>query len=284
MNPSLHDRLALLTVRFAKRKKRKLQSTNSSEFYQEFFDNEHLSQYEEDLRSVLRHEEIQRVANSLPREFRVLDLGCGVGHILTILPTSFEKVGVDYSLHSLKLARRQLDEQTGLVNASGQALPFEDSSFDLITCLEVLEHLEDDEKAVREISRVLKPGGYLIASVPSQYYFEEYRELMGHYRHYTPASFAALLSRYEIEIRNYLNDYKLFNFFYFYVYVALEGLNLVSNQIMRTSTSLYERKIPLIGGSLYRKIVAPVFRQIKKLDEGRRSPRLSTFVVAQLAE
>jgi ubiquinone/menaquinone biosynthesis C-methylase UbiE len=284
MNPSIHDRLALLTVRFAKRKKPKLQPTNSAEFYQEFFADEHLSQYEEDLRSVLRHEEIRRVVDSLPVGMRALDLGCGVGHILSILPSGFKKVGVDYSLSSLKLARRHLPEPDSLVNASGQLLPFDDSTFDLVTCLEVLEHLEDDEKAVSEISRVLKPGGYLIASVPNQYYFEEYRELMGHYRHYTPASFAELLARYRIQIKTYLNEYKRFNFLYFYAYVTLEGVNLVLNKVMRTSTSLYARKIPFLNIKLYKGIVAPIFRQVKKLDEGGRSPQSSTFVMAQLVK
>jgi len=284
MSASLHDLLALLTVRFAKRNKGKLQSTNSSQFYQEFFDNEHLAQYDHDLRSVLRHEEIQRVTDDLPGGFKMLDLGCGVGHILTIAPASFTKVGVDYSHSSLKLARSQLHEPTALVNGSGQALPFADNSFDLVTCLEVLEHLEDDETAVGEISRVLKPGGYLIASVPNQYYFPEYRELMGHYRHYTPASFADLLAHHQIGVSKYLNEYKWFNFFYFYAYVVLEGMNLLSNRVMRTSTSLYKRKIPLVNVALYSGMVAPVFRQIKKLDEGQRARRPSTFVVAQLSQ
>lgn len=283
-SPSLHDWLALLTVRFAKRRKPRFRPEASAEFYGEFFADEHLSQYDEDLRSVLRHEEIRRVVDGLPPGLRALDVGCGVGHILNIHPASFVKVGVDYSAPSLELARRRLDEKTALVNASAGRLPFEDNAFDLVTCLEVLEHLADDGEAVNEISRVLKPGGHLIASVPGQFYFDEYKDLMGHFRHYTPAAFAALLARHNIEVKDYLNEYSWFNFFYFYAYVTLEGLNTIANRLARTSTSLYERRVPLVKIKLYGRILAPALRQLKKLDERRGRTRAGTFVVARVVK
>ena len=56
---------------------------------------------------------------------------------------------------------------------------------DVALCLEVLEHIEDDQRAVREIHRVLRPDGLLIAAVPYTYYWPQYLKLLGHFRHYT---------------------------------------------------------------------------------------------------
>lgn len=51
----------------------------------------------------------------------------------------------------------------------GRQIPFEDSSFDLILCTEVLEHAEDPDKLVREMNRVLQPGGMALITVPSMW-------------------------------------------------------------------------------------------------------------------
>jgi 2-polyprenyl-3-methyl-5-hydroxy-6-metoxy-1,4-benzoquinol methylase len=82
------------------------------------------------------------------------------------------------------------------VNSSLLELPFKENSFDIIICLEVLEHLKDDKKAVLNLSSCIKPGGYLIASVPSHFYFREYLDLMGHWRHYSSYSYGILFHRF----------------------------------------------------------------------------------------
>ena len=55
----------------------------------------------------------------------------------------------------------------------GGTLPYDDSSFDYITCIEGLEHIENPQQAIREFSRPLKPGGHLIASIPNILNIEE---------------------------------------------------------------------------------------------------------------
>jgi len=279
--PTLHDRVGLMALRLAKRQKNRYQSAKGREFYEEFFGPRHILQYEHDLRLVFRREEILRVLRTLPRKLRVLDLGCGIGHTIRLFPASYTKVGVDYSFSSLALARQQLPQNVSLVSADGGQLPFADQTFDLVACLEVLEHLEDDAKAVAEIARVLRPGGALIASVPNHYYFPEYRQLMGHWRHYTPESFQGLLSRFGLVISCYLNEHRRFNFIYFYIYATLEGLNLLLNRVAHSSKSLYERRVPLTNAKVYRSLLAPMLRPLKRLDEGKSIPRPSTFVVAR---
>jgi len=108
---------------------------------------------------------------------RVLDLGCGEGrHVISAyLEAEVHSVGVDLSLDDLRTARQRFaefhrpddpDRSFGLSSASALQLPFADHTFDKVICSEVLEHIPDYRGALREIQRVLKPGGLLCASVP----------------------------------------------------------------------------------------------------------------------
>ena len=109
---------------------------------------------------------------------RVLDLGCGEGrhcHGLHMLG-GVEVVGVDLDEPSLEKARAGLETlpprrpddptKTSFSVADATALPFPDDSFDALICSEVLEHLPDYPAAIKEMRRVLKPGGRLCVTVP----------------------------------------------------------------------------------------------------------------------
>lgn len=108
---------------------------------------------------------------------RVLDLGCGEGrHAIGVyLAEDVESVGVDLSHEDIAIAQEKaqdfLDPQNPnksltLKVANAMDLPFADDSFDKVICSEVLEHIPDYPGALREIYRVLKPGGVFAASVP----------------------------------------------------------------------------------------------------------------------
>ena len=115
--------------------------------------------------------------------FRALDVGCGDGarYGLRMQESGVEMHGVDISEVAVQEARqRGIDAQ---VASLANPLPFDDGSFDVAICLEVLEHLVDPEYVVREISRVLKPGGRALLSVPNAAYWTTRVELLftGHY-------------------------------------------------------------------------------------------------------
>lgn len=95
----------------------------------------------------------------------ILDLGCGTGGLFSLLRHFGRVIGLDASLSALQYAC--LRGGNALVSADGQRLPFTDATFDLVAVLDVLEHLEDDEQALREIWRVLKRGGAIVFTVPA---------------------------------------------------------------------------------------------------------------------
>lgn len=106
---------------------------------------------------------------------RVLDVGCGAGHwgrsLLRALPEEARLDGVDIEpsfpeLASKQAAERGLASRCTYQSAPAEELPFDDDSFDLVTCQTVLIHVADAATAVREMIRVLRPGGWLLAAEP----------------------------------------------------------------------------------------------------------------------
>jgi SAM-dependent methyltransferase len=102
---------------------------------------------------------------------RVLDCGCGMGFDLMVMSRlwNLQLVGLDTDAERLRWARDHGIEAQ-LVEGDAQRLPFPDASFDAVLMTEVLEHLPDDDAALSEVMRVLKPGGVLALSVPHARY------------------------------------------------------------------------------------------------------------------
>ena len=95
---------------------------------------------------------------------KILDVGCGTGANLEMLAQYGEARGVDVSDDALEFCRRKgLDAEKGLA----EELPFEDESFDVVTALDVVEHLDDDVAGLKEMHRVLKKGGKTLIFVPA---------------------------------------------------------------------------------------------------------------------
>jgi SAM-dependent methyltransferase len=95
----------------------------------------------------------------------MLDAGCGTGLNLAGLPPG--STGIDLNPRNLALIRKRLPHQT-VVQGDIENMPFEDGSFGTVVCTEVLEHVPYPDQALREIRRVLRPGGVLIGSVPAR--------------------------------------------------------------------------------------------------------------------
>jgi SAM-dependent methyltransferase len=122
-----------------------------------------------------------------PPAAELLDAGCGSGRNMVDLAAFGHVTGVDPADYSVERAR---ERGVGTVVQAGlEALPLEDASFDVVTCLDVIEHLDDDVGALRELVRVTRPGGSLVVTVPAYpRLWSSHDEVNHHRRRYTRRS------------------------------------------------------------------------------------------------
>jgi ubiquinone/menaquinone biosynthesis C-methylase UbiE len=114
---------------------------------------------------------------------RVLDAGCGSGRTLQELETYGEVHGIELSPEAAEVARARGRGEVRVGRL--EELPWGDANFDLITCLDVIEHTPDDRATLRELRRVAKPGGFLLITVPAyQALWSSHDEANQHYRRY----------------------------------------------------------------------------------------------------
>ena len=117
---------------------------------------------------------------------RTLDVGCGPGHDVDDFRPFGSLYGLDPSLTALMWCRRQHPSDLRLVCATGERLPFQASSFDLVIMLDVLEHVDADTDCLRDCRRILKTGGQLVLTVPAfQWLWGSHDTWYGHKRRYT---------------------------------------------------------------------------------------------------
>lgn len=106
---------------------------------------------------------------NLKKEECVLDIGCNIGELLHLMnhQAKLKGVGVDISIEALQNAKRNTENDSEFVLCSVEnGIPFLDNSFDVVTCMDVIEHLENPQFVMKEIKRVLKPGGRFLFHVP----------------------------------------------------------------------------------------------------------------------
>jgi len=114
----------------------------------------------------------------------ILDVGCGTGANLEMLNHFGKAEGVDVSSEAIAFCKERGLSDVHLGQA--ERLPFADSSFDLVTALDVVEHLDDDVAGLREMRRVLRPGGRALLFVPAfMFLWGVQDDISNHRRRYT---------------------------------------------------------------------------------------------------
>jgi SAM-dependent methyltransferase len=150
---------------------------------------------------------VERACRDLgEKEPRILDVGCGTGANLQMLGDFGHAEGVDVSTDALEFCRAR-----GLVDVkqgAAENLPFADASFDLVTGLDVVEHLDDDIAGLHEMCRVLRPGGYALLFVPAfMFLWGVQDDISNHRRRYTLPQLNERLKKagLEVERASYAN-------------------------------------------------------------------------------
>jgi SAM-dependent methyltransferase len=135
------------------------------------------------------------------RPERVLDVGSGTGHMIGhLLRRAPAVIGLDRRPEGLQETRTALP-RARVVQGDAMALPFGSEMFDLVTLLDVLEHV-DDHRLLDEVRRVLTPRGIALITVPAMPWLWSHRDTAaGHRRRYTRKTLAAVVGARGLELR-----------------------------------------------------------------------------------
>lgn len=145
----------------------------------------------------------RRVTDRRPR---ILDVGCGTGANLLMLSQYGDAEGVDISNDALAFCRERGLDQVKL--GAGEELPYDDGTFDLVTAFDVVEHMDDDLAGLREMRRVLRPGGRVLLFVPAfMFLWGVQDDVSNHRRRYRLPELKRVLEQagFEVERTTYAN-------------------------------------------------------------------------------
>lgn len=132
---------------------------------------------------------------------KVLDAGCGTGYLLNFMTQKAQGFGIDISRHAIAQAKKSFPKFDFFVG-SIEKLTFADNFFDKIYCFNVIEHLHDQEKAMRQLRRVLKTKGTIIfgTNIRNSLSWQLFKLFLGgdptHTREFTADEFKIFIGKY----------------------------------------------------------------------------------------
>lgn len=145
--------------------------------------------------------QLTRWLSSQPPSLRVLDLGSATGgNTLHILDLGFEVTSLEYSQIGVQI---QKSKGIPVVQGDARYIPFPESTFDIVVCLDVIEHIFEDGLVTLEISRVLKPGGRFLISVPEDpKLWSEHDVAVNHVKRYSKSNLVELIKNSGLRTQN----------------------------------------------------------------------------------
>lgn len=150
-------------------------------------------------REIMTTEIVNLLEADLLSAPQVIDIGCGVGDLLTEVKNrcpGATLAGLDYSGKAVDSVKRAFPEGEFCQFVIERELPYESGRFDLVMCCDVLEHLEYPREVVGELVRICRPGGLVAIVVPDG----EVDQFFGHYWFWNEQSLATMLSPWSAEV------------------------------------------------------------------------------------
>jgi len=151
-------------------------------YYEEYYTLERTNWWFK-VRNCILMERIKTIAGGR-NDLKILNIGAGTGRTTELLQAFGEVTSVEYDAYCVAFTRDKLPFE--IKQGSILALPFADQSFDMVCAFDVIEHVENDGLAVREMKRVCRNGGNVIVSVPAfQFLWSHHDVINHHHRRYT---------------------------------------------------------------------------------------------------
>jgi ubiquinone/menaquinone biosynthesis C-methylase UbiE len=170
---------------------------------------------------------------------RILDAGCGTGTMVIHLRRYGAVFGVDMDLEA---AHYCLEREVRTV-AQGKVgeLPFADATFDLVTMLDVLEHIPDEASALTDAARVLRPGGLLLLAVPAyMFLWGPQDEVSQHQRRYTDRRIRNVVGAAGLSVRK-------LTYFNTVLFPFIAGIRVARRALPRPATASSDFNFPAPG-------------------------------------
>ncbi|MBN1405346.1 MAG: glycosyltransferase [Candidatus Omnitrophica bacterium] len=165
---------------------------------------------------------------------QILDVGCGTGANLLAFGKMGKAFGIDISARAIKFCKKRGVEN--VIQCSAEKIEYADKTFDIITCLDLLEHVADPVEMLAELKRVLKDDGKIIIAVPAfRFLWSQHDEALCHLRRYTKKSLLSDLKNAGLKSEN--NGYFFFLSFFAVAPIRMMRKFLVSNQVTRSDTT-----------------------------------------------
>lgn len=171
----------------------------------------------------------------------ILDIGCGTGINLRSLEQYGAVTGVDNSECALAFCGKR--GHINVLNADADNLPFQNSTFDLITALDLLEHV-DDNQVLNEFRRILKPDGYLMITVPAfNFMWSQHDEAVHHKRRYVKRDLISILMKNGFLISK-------ISYWNFFTFPIVSIVRIVKNRFRIGSVTTDTFALPKVVNSL----------------------------------
>jgi len=164
------------------------------------------------VRLKIIEDHVAKISSNKP--LRILNIGVASGQTSVAFSRFGEVISVENDSDLYKFCK---ERNLNVINASITRLPFSDSAFDLVCAFDVIEHVEDDKKAISEMYRVCKKNGVLFITVPAfTHLWSRHDEINHHYRRYRMTQLIRLFKEFPGKIirKTYFNT-----FFYFPIWL-----------------------------------------------------------------
>lgn len=168
-----------------------------------------------------RNNSLNKLIISRLKEGDILDIGCGSGYLLYYAQKNNIKVtGLEPNRELVKIAKKNYGN-LNIINKPAEELGTIDQKFDNITMIDVLEHIDDDNKVVKKVYNLLKNKGRFIINVPTiKFLFVERAKEMGDKRRYSKKEIISMLTNNKFSI----NEIRYWNFLGFWSILIIEKI------------------------------------------------------------